>query len=508
MNHAQALGHARDRRPGREPHLDRPPLVPVRAQRTRSRRSATGTSGPTSARRPRPGHRLPGVQKTTWTCDEQAGKYYFHRFYEHQPDLNTHNPAVRDEIYKIMGFWLRAGRLGLPHGRGAVPDRAEGRRRRAGEGLRAAARDAAASCSGAAATPSCSPRPTCRRTRACEYFGDEGDRLQMMLNFPVNQRLFYALATGDIEPLAWALEQTPQTAARRRSGCSSCAATTSSTSAGSPTSSAQRCSTAFAPDKSHAALRPRHPPPAGADARQRPAAAGARVQPAVLAARHADDAVRRRDRHGRRPVAARARVRAHADAVDGRAARRLLAGGADRAARSSTTAIYGYEKVNVPTSGATRTRCSTGRSGASACARNAPRSAGASARCWSRGTRCWCCATLPRRVHAHAAQLQSRRQTVRSTPGRHGGLLVDVFDENHSRARAARTRSRSGLRPPLVPRRRKRQRAEPDVLLRDGLPFGRLSSRLSGAERGRVAVPCVFRLPRALPMRDVTRTDS
>ena len=31
------------------------------------------------------------------------------------------------------------------------------------------------------------------------YFGDEGDRLQMMLNFPVNQRLFYALATGDLE---------------------------------------------------------------------------------------------------------------------------------------------------------------------------------------------------------------------------------------------------------------------------------------------------------------------
>jgi maltose alpha-D-glucosyltransferase/alpha-amylase len=30
----------------------------------------------------------------------------------------------------------------------------------------------------------------------------------MMLNFPVNQRLFYALATSDIEPLVWALEQT------------------------------------------------------------------------------------------------------------------------------------------------------------------------------------------------------------------------------------------------------------------------------------------------------------
>jgi maltose alpha-D-glucosyltransferase / alpha-amylase len=40
------------------------------------------------------------------------------------------------------------------------------------------------------------------------YFGAEGERLQMMLNFPVNQRLFYALATADTGPLVWALEQT------------------------------------------------------------------------------------------------------------------------------------------------------------------------------------------------------------------------------------------------------------------------------------------------------------
>jgi maltose alpha-D-glucosyltransferase/alpha-amylase len=41
-----------------------------------------------------------------------------------------------------------------------------------------------------------------------DYFGDEGDRLQMMLNFPVNQRLFYALATGDARPLARAIRET------------------------------------------------------------------------------------------------------------------------------------------------------------------------------------------------------------------------------------------------------------------------------------------------------------
>ena len=65
----------------------------------------------------------------------------------------------------------------------------------------------------------------------------------------------------------------------------------------------------------HAALRPRHPPPAGTDARQRSPASRAGVQPAVHAAGNADAAVRRRDRHRRRPDAAGARERADAHAV-------------------------------------------------------------------------------------------------------------------------------------------------------------------------------------------------
>ncbi|HUE85426.1 MAG TPA: hypothetical protein VMO26_05050 [Vicinamibacterales bacterium] len=40
--------------------------------------------------------------------------------------------------------------------------------------------------------------------------GDEGDRLQLMLNFPVNQRFWSALATGDSEPLKWAIRETHQ----------------------------------------------------------------------------------------------------------------------------------------------------------------------------------------------------------------------------------------------------------------------------------------------------------
>ena len=38
-----------------------------------------------------------------------AKAWYFHRFYEFQPDLNTANPLVQAEILKVMGFWLQLG---------------------------------------------------------------------------------------------------------------------------------------------------------------------------------------------------------------------------------------------------------------------------------------------------------------------------------------------------------------------------------------------------------------
>ena len=56
---------------------------------------------------------FPGVEQSTWTWDITAGAYYFHRFYEHQPDLNIANPRVRDEIAKTIGFWLALGVSGF-----------------------------------------------------------------------------------------------------------------------------------------------------------------------------------------------------------------------------------------------------------------------------------------------------------------------------------------------------------------------------------------------------------
>ncbi|HET9139480.1 alpha-amylase family protein [Actinophytocola sp.] len=56
---------------------------------------------------------FPDKEKSLWTYDEQAGQYYQHCFYKTEPDLNVANPAVRDEIAKVMGFWLELGLSGF-----------------------------------------------------------------------------------------------------------------------------------------------------------------------------------------------------------------------------------------------------------------------------------------------------------------------------------------------------------------------------------------------------------
>jgi maltose alpha-D-glucosyltransferase / alpha-amylase len=56
---------------------------------------------------------FPGEQTETWTFNEQARAWYFHRFYDFQPDLNWSNPQVRREIAKVMTFWLQLGASGF-----------------------------------------------------------------------------------------------------------------------------------------------------------------------------------------------------------------------------------------------------------------------------------------------------------------------------------------------------------------------------------------------------------
>ncbi len=151
---------------------------------------------------------FPGEQKSTWTWEKNTRSYYFHRFYDFQPDLNTAHPEVQAEILKIMGFWLQLGVDGFRMD--AVPfviaKKGAGLARPAEQYdmLRSFAEFLTWRKAGAIILGEANILPK----TDLEYFGQSGERLQMMFNFDVNQHLFYAMASGDARPLVKALENT------------------------------------------------------------------------------------------------------------------------------------------------------------------------------------------------------------------------------------------------------------------------------------------------------------
>jgi maltose alpha-D-glucosyltransferase/alpha-amylase len=56
---------------------------------------------------------FPGEQKSTWTYDDVAGQWYMHRYFDFMPNLNITEPNVRDEMNKVLGFWLELGISGF-----------------------------------------------------------------------------------------------------------------------------------------------------------------------------------------------------------------------------------------------------------------------------------------------------------------------------------------------------------------------------------------------------------
>jgi trehalose synthase len=154
---------------------------------------------------------FPDAEDSIWSHEARTGQWYLHHFYSHQPDLNISNPTVREEIAKIAGFWLELGVDGFrvdavpylletggiagdvdldPHG--FLKDLRSFISRRKGDAMLLGEVNVA-------------PRELRR------YFGDEqGDELQMMFNFVVNQALYLSLARGDARPLRKALERLPE----------------------------------------------------------------------------------------------------------------------------------------------------------------------------------------------------------------------------------------------------------------------------------------------------------
>jgi len=151
---------------------------------------------------------FPGKEESTWTFDEAAGRYYFHRFFDFQPDLNMDNPVLRTELRRVMGYWLELGIAGFRMD--AVPfvlesEITDGSPPEQRFDVLAEFRQFLQWRQGDAillGEANVSPEENRR------YFGTAGDGLHMMFNFFVNQHLFLALATGDVQPLIDALRAT------------------------------------------------------------------------------------------------------------------------------------------------------------------------------------------------------------------------------------------------------------------------------------------------------------
>jgi maltose alpha-D-glucosyltransferase/alpha-amylase len=151
---------------------------------------------------------FPGVQKEIWTYDKQAGAYYYHRFYDFQPDLNMQNPAVQREVRKIIKHWLDAGLDGFRLD--AVPfviEKADPEKKDYEpqfEIIDMLHKYIQWQKGDAIVLGEANVDPKDQR----EYFGVNDEGMQMMFNFYANQFLFYGLATGKLEPFVDALNAT------------------------------------------------------------------------------------------------------------------------------------------------------------------------------------------------------------------------------------------------------------------------------------------------------------
>ncbi|MDT0261181.1 alpha-amylase family protein [Jatrophihabitans sp. DSM 44399] len=160
---------------------------------------------------------FPGEQTETWTFDDGAKQWYFHRFYDFQPDLNWGNPAVRAEIKKVMGFWLQLGASGFridaapfvleqvspdvdsgPLDFSILDDWRQDVQWREGQAVLLCE----ANVSPEDVPTYCAAAP-----------GGPNDRAHLMFAFGLNAKLWLALARKDAEPLIEALGALPKLAA-------------------------------------------------------------------------------------------------------------------------------------------------------------------------------------------------------------------------------------------------------------------------------------------------------
>ncbi len=149
------------------------------------------------------------TETSNWTWDSAAGKYFWHRFYSSQPDLNYDNPMVRAEMLRVMDFWLSKGIDGFRVD--AVPYLYE----REGTNcenlpethayLKEMRKYIDEHFPGALLLCEANQWPEDVR----KYFGD-GDEVQMGFHFPVMPRIYMAIKKGEIDAVRDILERTPE----------------------------------------------------------------------------------------------------------------------------------------------------------------------------------------------------------------------------------------------------------------------------------------------------------
>jgi maltose alpha-D-glucosyltransferase / alpha-amylase len=143
-----------------------------------------------------------------WTWDPIARAYYWHRFADHQPDLNYDNPLVREEMARVLRFWLAMGVDGLCLSGASFLVEREGtpceNLPETHAVLRGWRQQLEADYPGLMVQAGLNQWPA----DAAAYFG-RGDECHMAFHFPLMPQLFMALHTEDRFPIVDILAQTP-----------------------------------------------------------------------------------------------------------------------------------------------------------------------------------------------------------------------------------------------------------------------------------------------------------
>jgi maltose alpha-D-glucosyltransferase/alpha-amylase len=152
------------------------------------------------------------TEESNWTYDRVRHQFFWHRFFSHQPDLNYENPAVQEEIFNAIRFWLDLGIDGFRLD--AVPYLFEEEGTncenlpRTHELLKKLRAMVDKEYPGRVLLAEANQWPA----DVVAYFGDPstgGDECHMAFHFPVMPRLFMAVRRESRFPISEVLDQTP-----------------------------------------------------------------------------------------------------------------------------------------------------------------------------------------------------------------------------------------------------------------------------------------------------------